>query len=154
MFGGFQSGAFQLAYQQVRQDTERNAGGWPIFALQYERELARRRQRKEEQERLEEEAEQLQDKLDREIALLMREQERQDAKRDEIARVKQLADMISAKEAAEQYGERVAKALERARMQGNFSALEALDREIQRARAEEEWFISTAMKLLISDYND
>ena len=157
MIGGFQVGAFQPfpAYQQVAPSvtTERNAGGWPVFALRYEQELSRRSKKRREQEELEQEAREIQDRLDRDIALLLREQEAKDAKRDELARVKQLAEILSAKEAAEQYGERVAKALERARIQGNFSALEALDREIQRARAEEEWFI-TAIALILADNND
>jgi hypothetical protein len=125
------------------------AGGWPIFSLRYEMELARRRKRERERRELEEESERIDEPVSREIASLLREQERKDDKRAELDRLRVLAEGFAAQEARAQYGERVSAALERALRQGNFSALEALDREIGRARRDEEDFLMLAVTMIL-----
>jgi hypothetical protein len=116
---------------------EESSGGW-AFHNAYDLELRRRRKRKKEQEELEAETERIEDELDRNIAQLMREQEAIDAKREDLNRLKELAQKHADLEAARQYSERVATAFARALAQGNFSAMEALDRELQRARDDED----------------
>jgi Skp family chaperone for outer membrane proteins len=120
------------------------------FDSAYRREQRRRRRLKELQDELEAETEALPKGIDREIALLLRQQEAKDLKRQELARLKRLADNSAAQEAIRSHGERVAKALERAVTVGNYSALAALDREIARARDEEE-SVMFAVTLLISE---
>jgi hypothetical protein len=124
-----------------------SSGGW-LFLNTYELELKRRRKREKERRELEEETEQIQDALDRQIAQLMREQEAIDDKRQDFERLAKLAKESADLEAARQYSERVAKALERAITKGNYSALEALDRELRRAR-EDEIFLMEAIMLLV-----
>jgi hypothetical protein len=156
VFGGFQVGPFQTAYQQVapvsQQQVEQPSGGWWAFNVQYEQELRRRRLLKEKQDELDEQSQEIQAAVDREIAILLRQQEAKDLKRAELERLRNLASAVSAREAEVQYGERVAKALDRAIKQGNFSALEALDRELQRARSDEEFFLM-AVAMLLEDYH-
>jgi hypothetical protein len=123
------------------------SGGWGFlndFDLERRRRRAIARKRKE----LEEETEQIQDELDRAIAPELRKQEAIDEKRDSLNRLKELAKKHADIEAARQYSERVATAFARALAQGNFSAMEALDRELQRARDEEDFMVQAFMLLL------
>lgn len=126
---------------------EQPTGGWG-FLNDYEAELARRRARARKRKELEEETEQIQDELDRAIAQELRKQEALDDKRKDLERLRELAKESADLEAARQYSERVATAYARAITQGNFSALEALDRELQRAQDEEEFAMLAAMWLL------
>jgi hypothetical protein len=128
---------------------EAASGGWG-FLGSYESELQRRRARARERKRLEEETDEIQDDLDRNIAQLLREQEAIDDRRQELDRLKDLARESQDIAAAKRYSERVATAFERAIARGNFSALEALDREMQRANEEEE-FLILSMTLLLND---
>ena len=132
----------------VTATTEQPTGGW-LFHNAYEAELARRRKRKREREALEQETEQIQDDLDRAIAQELRKQEAIDEKRDNLNRLKELAKQHADLEAARQYSERVATAYARAIAQENFSALEALDRELQRARDEEDMMTMAARFFLM-----
>ena len=50
-------------------------------------------------------------------------------------------------EAAKRYSERVAKAYERAYIQGNYSAYMAFEREMERLREEEEFLLVALMAL-------
>ena len=124
---------------------EQPTGGW---IRGYERELARRRIAKLKQIRREEETEEIQDKIDREIAELIVAQEAKDEHRQELERLSALLKSNKDAESIRQYGERVMKAYERALLQGNFSALEAFDREISRAREEEEFLLLSILFLL------
>jgi hypothetical protein len=121
-------------------------GGW-LFLNEYEQELRRRQKRKKEQEELEEATEQIEDTTDRQIAQLLREQEAKDEKRKELQRLAEIVRQNADIEAARQYGAKVAKAYERALTQGNFSALQALDRELKKARDEEEALLLQAFML-------
>lgn len=142
--GSADSNAFTVTV--VAAAVESATGGW-LFLNDYEAELRRRRKRKKEREELEAETEQIQNELDRSIAQLLREQEAIDEKRDNLNRLGDLAKQNADLEAARQYSERVATAYARAITQGNFSALEALDRELQRARDEEEFLMLSLMLL-------
>lgn len=131
---------------------DESSGGWSnYFDVNYEREIVRRRRQRLEQRELEQETEAIPNEIDREIALLLRDQEAKAAKRAELDRLRILADSLKAEEARLAYGERVAQALDRAMAKGSFSALEALDREIQRAREEEESVILASIMILNED---
>lgn len=116
------------------------------FLYHYELEQARRRKRKREREQLEEEARQLQDKLDREIALLLHQQQEADERQEELNRLQRLVRGYS--NAQLQLSDRAKIAYVRALTQANFSAMEALDRELQRQLAEEE---ITALMILLNE---
>lgn len=123
------------------------SGGW-LFHNAYEAELQRRRARERKRREVEEETEQIADSVDRNIAQLMREQEAIDDRHEELSRLDSIAQQNADIEAAKRYSERVARALERAIAQGNYSALAALDRELKRARDEEDVFMTALMMLL------
>ncbi len=126
------------------------SGGFTYFEGQYDRERARRRRERAELLELEKEARAIPEVIDREIAVLLREQDARELKRQELERLRKLADSLRAEEARVAYGERVAKALDRAIEKGSFSALEALDREIQRAQEEEDSML-LSITMMIDD---
>ncbi len=131
---------------QPVQEQQQNAGGWGFLNL-YHAEQQRRKARQRERERLEEETEEIEDGLDREIAQLLRKQEAEDDKRKDRGRLSALAQANADYEAAKEYSERVEIALRRVIKQGNFSAIEALDRELKRAQEEEEFLLMAVMML-------
>jgi hypothetical protein len=135
------------AYQSDVTATVEEGGGWAPFLSKYEKDLERRRRRDRERRLLELETAEIQDELDRAIAQELRKQEALDAKRQDLDRLSALARTADL-EAARQYSERVAVAFARAVTQGNFSAMEALDRELQRARDEEEFLM---LSMLMDD---
>lgn len=120
------------------------------FVFAYEREVGRRARRRREQEQLEEDTESIQEEIDRKIAVLLRKQEYEDERRAELNRLNKLV-IDFAKERSD-LSDRVQKAYVRALTQANFSALEALDRELQRMLEEEE--ITALMILLNEGLND
>lgn len=122
-------------------------GGW-AFRNYYEAELQRRKARERLRKKLEEETEQIQDELDRAIAQELRKQEAIDDKREDYKRLADLAKANADLEAARQYSERVHTAFARVLAKGNYSAIEALDRELKRAK-EEEAFLMEAFWLLV-----
>lgn len=152
MFGGFQVGPFQLAYQQQATATvQQNSGGWErrrYFLDHYEARLKRRIDEEKRRRELELKAEEIADETAREIAQFLHEQERQDAERAEFERLRRLVAEFGAK-GAEGLATRVQSAYLRAVVQGNFSAYAALDREIQRMLEEEE--IAALIMLLNED---
>lgn len=127
--------------------SDQASGGW-LFLNTYEAEQQRRRARDKKRKELEDESEQIQDELDRAIALELRKQEATDDKRKDFDRLKELAKANADLEAARQYSERVGTAYARVLAQGNYSAIEALDRELKRAQEEEE-FLLTAIMMLV-----
>lgn len=126
---------------------ERPAGGWG-FLNQYNAEKQRQRALARRRKELEEESERIEDEVAREIAQLLRKQEAEDDRRKELKRLADLAKANADIEAARQYSERVATAYARALAKGNYSALEALERELRRAAEEEEWLLNATMALL------
>ena len=107
------------------------------FIQAFEIALAEREAKEREIEQLEYEAQQIQDSLDRKLAFEFRKQEKEELKLKEYKRIKKLAE--NHKKEVLELGDRVRKALDRAIQQETFSALEALDREIRKAREEEEF---------------
>lgn len=126
---------------------ESPSGGWLTFLNTYEQQLVRRREERKKQQQLEEETEQIPDDTDRQIAQLLREQEAKDARRAELQRLSELVEQNASVEAAKQYSEKVGAAYARALTQGNYSALEALERELRKAREEEEALLLQAFML-------
>jgi hypothetical protein len=121
-------------------------GGW-LFLNLYEAELQRRRARKRRQRELEEETEQIEGQLDREIATLIRKQEAKDEKREDLKRLAEIAKANADLEAARQYSAAVGAAYAAAIEKGTTSALDRLDRELRKAREDEEFLMLTLMML-------
>ncbi len=150
----FQPLAFQTNFQQVLTDTEVTGGGrrrrkrpnW-AFLNDYDAELQRRRARDQFRKLLDDETEQIQDDLDREIARELRKQEAIDERRKDLDKLAEIAKANADLEAARQYSERIATAYARAIAKGSFSALEALDRELRQAREEEEFLLTVLLML-------
>jgi hypothetical protein len=117
---------------------EQSSGGWAAYNYA---DIERTRRRRAKQ--LKEESEEIEDKVDREIARLLHEQEELDAARKERDR---LSDLAARYAKADDMPERVRKAALRAQLNATASALEAMGREIERARDEEE--IAALMVLL------
>lgn len=113
------------------------------FLFAYELEQAHRRRKRAEQEERKADASHLMDKVDREIALLLQKQEAEDEQRAELDRLKGLVSAHSREQL--ELSDRAKIAFTRALAQANFSALEALDRELQRQLEEED----TAVLMLL-----
>lgn len=126
---------------------EQPTGGW-LFLNEYEAEQQRRKARERRRRLLEEETEQIEDPLDREIAQLIRRQEAKDERREEIRRTAELARANADLEAARQYSAAVAAAFQAAIERGTTSAVDRLERELKKAREEEE-FLMLAMLMVL-----
>lgn len=140
--GDTDSNAFSVTVAEA--EATSSGGGW-LFLNHYESELQRRKARERRRRELEEETERIEAQLDRQIAQELRKQEALDDKRENLSRLAEIAKQSADIEAARQYSERVAVAYARALTKGNFSALEALDRELQRAREEEDFLIMSVL---------
>lgn len=127
---------------------EQSSGGW-IFG--YDAEIARRRRRKQEREELEQETEEIEAPVDREIAQFLREQEAKDERREELERIRELARTHASE--VRDYGEKVSKALDRALEKATFSAAEALERELERARTDED-LAMLIMQIVLQELDD
>lgn len=134
MIGGFQVGAFQPfpAYQQQRV-TQDFSGG---FLYAYERQMQARARKRRDREEHEEQAKQLKDTIDREIAALLHAQESERERQEELDRLQELIRVHSSERL--ELSDRAKLAYARALTKATFSALEALDRELQRQLEEEE----------------
>lgn len=126
---------------------EGSSGGWFTFLNTYEHQQAKRRAEAKRRRELEEETERIEDATDREIAQLLRVQEAQDAKRQNLARLTELARQNADLEAARQYSERVAKAYQAVLEKGSIAAAERLEKELRRAKDEEEFLLLAIMLL-------
>lgn len=115
------------------------------FYFAFEREMERRRRERRKREEDEEEARQLQDEIDREIAVLLHQKEAKDAQGRELDRLKVMVAQFADKAAEEAMTERVRNALIRANVQQNISAYLALERELTRALEEEEFIVLMAL---------
>jgi hypothetical protein len=118
------------------------------FFVAFERERERRRKRKRELEEAEEQARQLKDAVDREIAQLLQVAERKAEFEQNIVRLKRIAARFADKEAEAAMSERVRTALVRAQAQESVSAYLALQRELEHMLEEEEFAI---LMLLAND---
>ncbi len=134
------------AAEEIVSVEEAPSGGW-AFLNRYDGYRQVRRRRKRERERILEEIREIEDKVDREIAELIQKDVSSEAREAELSELELLvADTFSNREldAARVYSTKVATAYARASIQGNFSALEAFEREMDRAE-EEEFFMLIAM---------
>ena len=128
---------------------ETPTGGWMFVGVFDD---FRRRKIEDEEERKEKEQQiaVIESPVDREIANILQSEQRIADREKELQRLESLvAQSFSNKDLplAKAYNERVAKAFVRAAVQGNFSAVEALEREMERAREDEE-FLLLAMVML------
>lgn len=118
-------------------------GGWGFFNafdVERRRALSLRKKRKELLDR----AENIEDTLDRALAIEIQKQESEDDRQAELRRLGNLAQAHREHVTEELYGDRVVTALSRAIAQGNYSALEALEREMIRVKEEEEFLLTAA----------
>lgn len=114
---------------------EVTGGGWASYFAAEQAALqarSRRRKAREDEEAAERE---LQDARDREIAAFLHAQELLDAERDERARLMALAARYAV---AEDVPERVRRAALAAQAKATQAAIDALGREIERAREDED----------------
>ena len=117
-------------------------GGWAFF-FRYESERERRRRKRREQEEAEE-ATQALPPVEREIAQFLHKQERIDARRTELERLKALVREHTPAELPE----RVVSAFERAATRQTVSSLLKLEKELRRMAEDEE---NLVLMLLLSD---
>lgn len=108
------------------------SGGWPGF----DHEWWRWQRRKKELEEAEEEVEEIADEIDRNIGLLLQEQERKDEERKALAR---LSKLVSALPIETDQTERVQRALELAKQKQSLASYERLEREFKRMNEEDEF---------------
>ena len=123
-------------------ETVQPSGGWYHY-VRYEQAALRERARRLKAKRDKEEADEIQDEIDRKIAVLLHEQEERDAANAEKARLLALAARYSH---ADDVPERVAMAAVQAKLKATQASIEALGREIERARDDED--IAALMVLL------
>ena len=115
------------------------------FFIAFEREQERRRRRQKKRQEEVEAVEALQDRVEREIGVILKEQEAHDDERAEIERLRTLVTRFNGQEAQEALTERVRTAFARAAVQQNASALLAFDREMRRMLEEEELSVLLAL---------
>jgi hypothetical protein len=119
-------------------------GGWAAF-FRYEQERERRRRRRRELEEAEEARERIDDPVTQEIAEILQRQEREDARRIELERLRVLASEF--RESA-MLPAKVNDAIRRAQERQTVAALMNLDRELRRMLEEEE---AAIVMLLVQD---
>ena len=131
---------------------ETRSGGarpWAMLGI-YDRYSEEKRQREAEQRQVHEKVRAIKDKTDAEIARHMHEQLEYEARTEEIGKLEVLVkaghDQREA-ELARAYNAGVAKAYERALQIGTFAAVEAFEREMERAMEEEEFLLLAIVTL-------
>lgn len=125
-------------------DDDATGGFWYDYDLEYRK----REDERKERERLLEEAKQIQDRIDRELALEFRKQDAEQSRIKELQRLTKLADKQQ-RFLKENLSELVFKSAERAIRQGNYSAMESFERQIRLAR-EEELFLIEALEIVLN----
>ena len=126
----------------VVEDVVVPTGGWD-FLMKFDRFRDRRDEDQRQLERYLEEIEEL-EPVAKEIAQIMQADEKKQAREIELARLEMLVSESFSNQAvklARAYSVKVANAFVRAELQGNFSALEALEREMELVREEEMFFL-------------
>lgn len=141
--GSDNSNAFNVTITAIP-DVSATGGFW----FDYDREYIRRKAKQEELEEARRKAKLLQNAIDREIAELLQAEEKEKARLEELKRLSELANKHQ-RTVTFELGQNVAKAAQRAQKQGNFSAMEALERNLRIAKEEEE-FLFQALTLIIN----
>ena len=124
-------------------------GGWMPLSDFYDRYKVEQKEREEERKRIKADIAVIEDDTDAQIAKLLHEQMEREAREQELTELEAYVAKSYAdpQVLAVEYNEKVAKAYVRAAAQMNFSAMEALERELDRAIEEEE-FLMIAMTVL------
>ena len=126
-------------------DEQPSGGWWYAYDFEYEQ----RKRKKKELEALEAKAKQIQDAIDRELAKELRKQEKEQERLAELKRLAKLADKH--KEELEQtLSQKAIFAVEQAIIKGTYSAMERLEREMRKAKEEEEFLLNAAIIILNS----
>ena len=110
------------------------------------RSIAERKRRKA----LADKAKQIQDDLDKALPIELQKQEAQRGRLAELRRLTALADAHQST-IKQDFSEKVINAAVRAVAQGNYSAMEALERELQASKDEEDFLIQATILLLLED---
>lgn len=134
--------------EAVIDDEEAPTGGWAALNW-YDSYRQKKRKREKKRDKILEEIQTL-DETDAEIAALLHKQLETEAREKELAALEEMVRSTYTKRQArqaKQYNERVAVAYSRAVAQGNFSAIEAFEREMERAMEEEEFLFLAIMVL-------
>jgi hypothetical protein len=121
-------------------------GWWPWWRIEEDR----RQRERERLKQLRADTDLIDEPIAREIAKIERDIESVVQRNEELSRLRQAAEKYGKESATNEYNERVAAALDRAIRQGNYSALEALEREMLRAE-DEQAFLLMALTLILSD---
>lgn len=119
-------------------------GGWWFT---YDQELEQRTAQRKKRAKLEEEAEKIQEKLDRELVKELQSKAREQERVDELRRLSKLAEQHK-QEISEVLSGKVLLAAERAIKKGSYSAMEQFERELARAKEEEE-FLMMAVNIIM-----
>jgi hypothetical protein len=131
--------------------TGRSGGGGTWAALSwYDHYKDQQSDREEERDKLKKSVADIADETDAQIARILHKQIEQEAREAELQTLENLIQSTYTerqKGLAEQYNAKVAKAYVRAAEQANFSAIEAFERELDKALEEDE-FLFLAMALL------
>jgi len=126
-------------------EEEKFTGG---FFFDYERELAKREREKKRREEEKAKALKIQNELEKKIALEFRLHEEEAARLNELKRVTFLAEQHK-QFIADNLNEKILASVDRAITKGNYSALEALDRQLYEA-FEEETFMLEAFAIIMN----
>lgn len=126
---------------------EQPTGGGYAFHNEYDAYEQRRNARRRAEKRRREEEAEIKDKVDREIAQLLRVQEEKDAEREDLARIQALADQYAGQGSRLGLPKRVSTAILKAHEERSRNALEQVMREIERMREEEEFALIAALLL-------
>ena len=143
--GSDSSNAFDIVVTEEAVSEETYSGGWWDA---YDYEYQRRKRKQEELEALEAKAEQIQDKLDRELAEELRKQDREAERIAELKRLTKLAEKHQ-RELENVIPPKVLKSAESAIIEGTYSKMERFERELKRAR-EEELFLIEATNIILN----
>jgi len=131
------------AFSVTVSETAFTGGFWFAF----EQEIAKRDREREKRRKREEKAKEIQDELDRQIALELRSQEAEEARLAELNRLKELArrHRVTINNLPEQVSEAATQAI----INPTFSKMEKLERLLKRER-EEELFLLEALQFVIN----
>ena len=124
-------------------------GGWAALNW-YDSYMQQNARKRVKREQIREEIEQLEDDTDKAIAEILQGDIEKESREAELTSLEQMVSSTFTREQlrrAKEYNERVAIAYERVARQQNYSAIVALERELERAREEEE-FLFFALLLL------
>lgn len=143
--GTADSNAFDVFVSAVAVSVDAPTAGWWNL---YDLEMVRRERERKKRKKLEEEAEQLQDTIDKELVKALLAEKKNQDRVAELKRLSALAERHMSRVEAT-VSPAVMQAAEAAITRGNYSAMERFERELRRAKEEEE-FLAMAVEMLMS----